>query len=253
MVFNNYVMKRIVVSIVVAFSFVSLYAQNQLTDFNKTLKEFDQAVLDSAYESYVKKNPELADNPLIKSMFSKEHLKFKGLEMDGPLDEFYKNLKKEISDLDGYILDFAGILKGTFAGTRGCIILIYPNSDNNIRDITVQFPVSDNWGMLKQDYEELCSNMVLKYGEPMATSNDYLEPFKEGDGKEIDGVLQGKVKLCQVFGLTNGYIQVCIITASSFDSVFPENATEGEKIAVSINYHDYKNNMVDTRAKYDDL
>ena len=246
-------MKRIFVFIIVAFSLVSLNAQNQLTKFNNTLKDLDQAVLDSAYEEYAKSNPEIADNPLIKSMFSKEHLKFKGLEIDGSLDEFYKNLKNEIPDLNGHVLDFGAILKGTFAGTRGCIITIYPNSDNNVRDVTIQFPASDNWGMIKDEYEELCSNMTLKYGEPMATSNDYLGPFKEGDGREIDGVLQGQIKLCQVFGLTNGYIQVCIITPTNYDTIFPETAREGKNVAVAINYHDYKNNIVDNRAKYDDL
>ena len=246
-------MKRIVVSIIVVFSFISLIAQNQLTDFNNSLKEIDQAVLDSAYESYTKNNPEMADNPLIKSMFSKEHLKFKGLEIDGSLDEFFKNLKKEIPDLDGYVLDFAAIFKGTFAGTRGCIFVISPNSDNNVKDVMIQFPASDNWGMIKKEYEELCSNMTLKYGEPMATSNDYLEPYIEGDGKEINGIIQGQIKLCQVFGLTNGYIQVCIMKATSYDYVFPETAREGNNIAVAIDYHDYKNSMVDNRAKYDDL
>lgn len=246
-------MKRILLSIVVVLGFVSLNAQNQMTNFNNMLKQLDQAVLDSIYEEYAQSDPDAANDPLLRSMFSKEHLKFKGLEIDGPLDNFYENLKNDIADLDGYVLDFAAILKGTFAGTRGCLFVISPNSDNNVRDVMIQFPSSDNWDIVKNRYEEICSNMALKYGEPWATTNDYLGPYKEGDGKEVDGVLQGQVKLCQVFGLTNGYIQVCIITAASFDSVFPETANNGKYIAVSINYHDYKNSMVDDRAKYDDL
>lgn len=247
-------MKRIFVSFIVSFCFFSLYSQNALTNFyNTVLKDIDQTALDSLYEDMSKTNPELFENPTMKSLFSKEHLKFKGLEMNGSLEDFYKNLKKEIPDLDGYILDFGGIFKGTFAGTKNCIFMITPNSDNNVRDIMVQFHPSDNWDMIKKEYEELCSNMSLKYGEVWAETNEYIEPYKEGDGKEVEGVLQGKIKLCQVYGLTNGYIQVCIITATPFDSIFPENAIEGPQIAVSVNYHDYKNNMVDERAKYDDL
>lgn len=246
-------MKRTIVAFLFAFNFIFLSAQNPWANYNDNLQMLDQTALDSAYEAFIQENPELKDNQPIKALFTKGHLTFKGIEIDGSLDDFYNKLKKEIPDLDGVIFDTGGLLKGTFAGKRGCTIILRANTENTVMNVGVTFPAKDSWNLLKDEYDDLCLNLKLKYGEPAATLNKYEPPFKEGDGRELQGLLQQKVSLAQFFLVDNGYIQVSLIKAISTESTIAEAMAKESQGAVTIYYHDYKNNMTDEYAKYNDL
>lgn len=246
-------MKRITVIILFACNFIFMLAQNPWVDYNNNLQILDQTALDSAYEVFILENPELKDDHSIKSLFTKGHLTFKGIEINGSLDDFYKKIKQEIPDLDGAIFDTGGVLKGTFAGKRGCTIILRSNTNNIIKNVGVNFPSPKNWSLLKDEYDDICLNMMHKYGEPAVVLNKYEPPFKEGDGRELEGLQEQKVLLGQFFFVDNGYIQVSIIKTIATGSTLSDILGDEGQGNVTIYYHDYKNNMFDDFAKYNDL
>lgn len=57
------------------------------------------------------------------------HLKFKGVPMDGPVDEFVEKIKgTDLQVVDKF--DDATMLTGTFAGYRNCKVFVYPSKGN---------------------------------------------------------------------------------------------------------------------------
>ena len=95
-----------------------------------------------------------------------EHLIFKGIPIDGPLDEFVEKLK-------GYGYQYLyeengdALMEGAFAGIGGCCIAISSIKGKNIVYIVgVLFPACEDWSTLEKDYIFLKTKLIEKYGEP---------------------------------------------------------------------------------------
>lgn len=97
---------------------------------------------------------------------SSEHLKFKGVPIDGTLSEYVSKMKQAGFQLIGTD-DGVALLEGEFAGYRGCLIAVSTlKSVNVVNTIGVVFPARENWSSLEGDYEHLKSMLTEKYGEP---------------------------------------------------------------------------------------
>lgn len=86
---------------------------------------------------------------------SSEHLKFKGVPIDGTLNEYVSKMKQA-----GFQLirtdDGVALLEGEFAGYRGCFIAVSTlKSVNVVNTIGVVFPAREDWSSLEGDYEHL--------------------------------------------------------------------------------------------------
>ena len=105
---------------------------------------------------------------------SSEHLKFKGVPIDGTLNEYVSKMKQAGFQLVGTD-DGVALLEGEFAGYRGCLIAVSTlKSVNVVNTIGVVFPARENWSSLEGDYEHLKSMLTEKYGEP----SDVVEKFQ---------------------------------------------------------------------------
>ena len=94
------------------------------------------------------------------------HLKFKGVPIDGTLNEFISNMEKVGFAYIG-ILGKTAILTGDFAGFKGCTVTVSTlQTQDKVNAITVKLPERDDWQSLESDYETLKSMLSEKYGGP---------------------------------------------------------------------------------------
>lgn len=97
---------------------------------------------------------------------SSEHLKFKGVPIDGTLNE-YVNKMKQAGFYYETTEDGIALLSGEFAGYSDCIVGVKTLQKLNlVHEIVVLFPSQDKWSGLSYDYERLKTMLSKKYGEP---------------------------------------------------------------------------------------
>ena len=142
---------------------------------------------------------------------SSEHLKFKGVPIDGTLSEYVLKMKQAGFQLVGTD-DGVALLEGEFAGYRGCLIAVSTlNSVNVVNTIGVVFPARDNWSSLEGDYEHLKSMLTEKYGEP----SDVVEKFQgygdpQTDQEKWINIMTDNYTWYTIFETENGDIQLSL-------------------------------------------
>ena len=142
---------------------------------------------------------------------SSEHLKFKGVPIDGTLSEYVSKMKQA-----GFQLvktdDGEAILEGEFAGYRGCLIGVSTlKSVNVVNTIGVVFPAREDWSFLEGDYEHLKSMLTEKYGEP----SDVVEKFQGYGNPQTDQekwikLITDNCTWYTIFETKNGDIQLSL-------------------------------------------
>ena len=91
---------------------------------------------------------------------------FKGVPIDGTLNEFVDKMKQARFTYIG-THDGIAVLQGDFAGHKGCTIGVYTlKSSNKVNTIAVMFPPQKDWSSLESTYVSLKSMLTEKYGEP---------------------------------------------------------------------------------------
>lgn len=145
-----------------------------------------------------------------------EHLTFKGVPIDGTLNEYIDKMKEAGFDYIGK-QDGMAILMGDFAGYKGCIIGVNTlQSLDIVNMIGVIFPEADDWSTLTNTYEHLKSMLTLKYGR----HNDCVEEFQGYSQPRTDNDRLHKLKFdsCTwytIFRTDKGNIELSIDHNSS--------------------------------------
>ena len=94
------------------------------------------------------------------------HMKFKGIPMEGTLNSFVQKLKEKgftyLGQQDGMAL-----LKGEFAATKGCTVGVARFSDRDqVNLVAVIFPEEETWNSITRSYYNLKDMLTEKYGNP---------------------------------------------------------------------------------------
>ncbi len=139
-----------------------------------------------------------------------EHMKFKGIPMEGSLQSFTSKLRAKGFTPIG-IENGVSLLKGEFAGYKDCTIGAVADKSGMICKVSVIFPEMDKWGDLEQCYSNYKSMLTEKYGEP----KECVEKFQSNYVKDDDNSKQLELKMdrCKYYSIfdgTNGEIQLRI-------------------------------------------
>ena len=116
----------------------------------------------------------------ISAMAQSEHLSFKGVPIDGTLDQYVAKMKAAGFTYLG-LQDGTALLQGDFAGFKGCTVGVSTlKSVNVVSTIGVIFPACNDWSSLEQNYDHLKSMLTEKYGQP----SDVVERFQNGTPRD---------------------------------------------------------------------
>jgi len=171
-----------------------------------------------------------------------KHMTFKGVPIDGTLNEYVSEMKKSgfshIGTEDG-----VAMLTGDFAAYKDCIIGVATLKQKDlVSKITVIFPESETWSSLSSNYFTIKELLTEKYGEPseiVEKFDTYSEP--ENDNSKMHAVGMNNCKYYTTFELENGSIELSIQN-DGFSTSF-----------VMLSYFDKINSEIIRQKALDDL
>lgn len=141
-----------------------------------------------------------------------EHLLFKGVPIDGTLDNYVSKMKQngftELSKEDG-----TALLSGDFAGYKDCIIGVSTLKQKDlVCKIGVFFPKKDTWSTLLGNYSDLKEMLTEKYGKPSDIVEKFDTPYSQpkDDNAKMYEVGFDRCKYSSIWKTEKGEIQLSI-------------------------------------------
>lgn len=169
---------------------------------------------------------------LISFAQTSDHLTFKGVPIDGTLEEYVSKMKKSgFSHLGTE--DGTALLNGDFAGYKNCYVGVSTLKQKDlVHKIAVIFPDKDTWSTLSGNYFDLKRMLTEKYGKP----SDVVEKFDgysqpKDDNSKIYEVKFDRCKYYAIWETDNGEIQLsiehnsvtsCFVKLGYFDKINSE-------------------------------
>ncbi|MBS1641587.1 MAG: hypothetical protein JSR11_03830 [Bacteroidetes bacterium] len=158
-----------------------------------------------------------------------QHLTFKGVPLDGTLNEYVSKMKKSgfihLSTTDG-----TAILNGDFAGYKDCHVGVSTLKQKDlVYKIAVIFPNKDTWSTLSGNYFDLKNMLTEKYGKPsevVEKFDGYSQPREDDD--KMYKVKFDNCKYYAIWETDKGDIQLsiahnsvtsCFVTLAYFDKI----------------------------------
>lgn len=139
------------------------------------------------------------------------HLSFKGVPIDGTLDEYVQKMKQKGFDYLG-TEDGIAILSGDFAAYKGCTVGVATLRQKDlVSKITVIFPSCETWAALTNNYYSLKEMLTEKYGKPADVTEkfqSYSEP--SDDNSRMHEVRMDRCKYITTYETPKGKIQLYI-------------------------------------------
>ena len=181
---------------------------------------------------------------IVGTAFSQQnHLKFKGVPIDGTLQSYTNAMKQAGFNYKGS-QDGVSILSGDFAGYKGCIIGVstLKNCDVVSR-ISVLFPERETWSSLLSDYETLKAMLTEKYGNPSDSKEEFTGYIGDyHNGLVMNALSEGKYVWYTTFTTELGDIELTLV-----------GSDYGSKGMVCLRYSDKANSEKVRSAAMDDL
>ena len=156
-----------------------------------------------------------------------DHLTFKGIPIDGTLNQFVSKLKTVGFSYNG-MHEGTALLKGDFAGYSGCWVGVHTlGASDVVNSVAVIFPTMDDWSSLETMYIHIKSMLTKKYDEP----SECIEEFQEQNGNldNVDKLLSLMMDKCTykttfvtskgIIQLSLGHVDGCYVTLRYFDGI----------------------------------
>lgn len=174
-------------------------------------------------------------------MMGQEHMKFKGVEIDGSLSEMVTKLKTKGFTYLG-AEDGIAILQGDFAGYRDCqIVVLSMKETGKVNAVAVAFPDREEWSSLKGDYDRLKSMLTEKYGEPSQVIEKFNKDYVPDNWFRFHYIISDGATWMSAFETLNGTIELYM------------NKVDYDKATVILKYYDKANTDVVRASAMDDL
>lgn len=173
-----------------------------------------------------------------------EHVKFKGIEIDGNIKEFMKKMKKADFSYDRAYsnkitssTDNVILMSGKFTDkVCDAYILITPKS-KIVCKVVIHF-TRKTWDELKKEYFDTKDIFSQKYGNPFSELECFEYPYYEGDRNELQALKDGKCKYYSFYKAKNGGI---VVEISKFNTV---SITYGNDINLKKGKQEYEERLL---------
>lgn len=178
------------------------------------------------------------------AMEQSTHLKFKGVPIDGPLEQFVARMVRKGFEVTSAREEEVVRLEGDFAGFKQCEVYVSTlDNQNLVSRITVWFPIQDQWKNLYGDYKTLKEMLTEKYGKPTSCVErftDYLGNVGD-ETFRMSSVRDGGCKYVTRFSTDEGDITLSI------------EQRERSYCFAQLVYQDKENGQVVRKSAIDDL
>lgn len=137
-----------------------------------------------------------------------EHIAFKGIPIDGTLEEYIEQLKTvdfRVSDISNGTAE----LYGDFAGYKDCEVTVRAILPRNlVNEIEVRFPSAGKWSDLYGVFCNLKGMLTKKYGQPTKQKTEYGTTNTSSDDAKYSAVTTDKANHTCTFETSKGTIHM---------------------------------------------
>ena len=149
---------------------------------------------------------------------------FNGVDVDGPLNTAYQQFLNK-----GYklykVYDHAYSLTGSFLGSNIELFIYGTPKTNKFFKAVVYLPKRDNFYDLRAEYDNYLGLFKGKYGMPSSNYDDFLSPYKDGDGYEMQAVEKDKTNIAAFWlGLGGGNYSIEVSKYKQVKIVYENDA-----------------------------
>lgn len=166
------------------------------------------------------------------TLFSQNHMEFRGVPINGHRDTFVSEMKK-LGYTEVFRNEMGVAMKGKFTNKEANIIILASPKTQTVWKVAAQFDEDKSWSSLKSDYYYYVELYTSKYGKPSNHFEFFSDPYYEGDGFELQALKNDKCTYSSFFTIENGYITVTITKSGN----------------ISLEYEDKINSNVRTEEK----
>lgn len=154
---------------------------------------------------------------------NKEHFSFKGISITGTVDSFARKMVAK-----GFTLkdsnERAALFTGTFANESDTQILAMGTEASNVvYMVIVEFSPKTTWSSLKSQYLDFKESLTTKYGAPTTCTEEFYEPYYEGDNYEMQAVSREKCKYVSFFESLYGNVMLTISDEKRVTLLYVDN------------------------------
>ena len=162
-------------------------------------------------------------------MAQTQHMKFKGVPMEGSIREFANQLSKKGFTSLG-VDNGVALLSGEFASYKGCTIGAVSDQSGMVCKVVVIFPEMDKWGDLEHCYMIFKSMLSEKYGKPKECTELFQDKYVDDDSDRLYAVKFDQCKYISAFTGDNGEIKLeithqrmsCFVRLTYYDNANQE-------------------------------
>lgn len=143
-----------------------------------------------------------------------EHAKFQGVSINGHIDDFVAKLEQLGYEEQARSEETNGVLMtGKFTDKDVHLFIYHTPESKTVWSVWTCFERVANWDDLKASYFE-CKAEYVKNTEwkEITYQEDFLEPYEEGDGNEMQAVREKKSNYWTHLNGSNGGISIAIST-----------------------------------------
>ncbi len=142
------------------------------------------------------------------NLIGQEHLSFKGIPIEGSMNEFCQKLKAKGFTSIGSENNLA-IFKGDFTGRNATIGVSATDDGKSVYGIDVTFKASQEWSALVDIYGYYKDLYTRKYGKPNA-SKELNPAYSKSNSSLMLQLYQGTVEWHSIWKAQGGYIELSI-------------------------------------------
>ena len=146
------------------------------------------------------------------NMVAQEHLTFKGIPIEGSMNEFCQKLKAKGFNLVGKENNLS-YLTGDFTSREVTIGVSATDDGQNVVAVIVLFDKSEEWKILADTYDYYKILYTRKYGEPSA-SKEYNPATHDSNTAFMAEVYKGTVEYSSEWKVAGGDIHLSIEKSS---------------------------------------
>lgn len=234
------IMKNIIIAILLVVIGLLVYRiYNPETDAIEQQETETYAIEPSESEDYGIDKENETIHSIESSIAPSSHLKFKGIPIDGSIDDFASKLGKNgfelIKTIDGDIY-----FEGDFAGYN-CKVTIESTSSGTVCAVKAFMEGPDDWQPIEDNYKTLKTALTKKYGKPakcVERFTSYMQP--KSNSEKYYNLSFGECNYVSTFKTDKGTITL---------SISKEDFDEG----VSLVYQDKENSRIAASDMLDEL
>ncbi|MCF0174619.1 MAG: hypothetical protein HUJ95_04680 [Bacteroidales bacterium] len=150
------------------------------------------------------------------SISAQEHLSFKNIPIDGNITDFVAKLKEQGFTVKENFKNSV-ILNGPFAGYDDCtIFVLFSTSSETVWKVSATLPHRSSWLSTLSMYQDFKEEYIKKYGVPSNSYEFFLDPYKLGDGYELQAIKLEKGYYSTYWYLDLGIISIKIKALSNY-------------------------------------